>query len=102
MIIRREAGRIGTALASAVLLVAAVVQADAASAAGSSDVWAHSNFVATTVNHFDAKERGPDERAKMLKRVGITKFAYNWREPDVPKFDEEIEALKKNGVELYA
>ena len=84
----------------ALLLALVIVRAESAAAQAPYNLWAHSNLVATTVNHFDVKKRNPDERAKMLKSLGIAKFAYNWREPDVPKFDEEIAALKRNGIEL--
>jgi len=38
----------------------------------------------------------------MLKRLGFKSFAYDWRPKDIPTFDAEVEALKKNGVELVA
>src|SRR5262245_57146455 len=38
----------------------------------------------------------------MLKRVGFTRFAYDYRAEHVPTFDAEMEALKKQGIELTA
>ena len=51
---------------------------------------------------FDAKKRGPEERAEMLQRLGFKNFAYDWRPNDVPTFDTEVESLKKHGVNLVA
>ncbi len=61
-----------------------------------------SNLIAWCIVPFDAKHRGPEERAEMLRELGITKLAYDWREKDIPTFDAEVDALKKNGVELAA
>jgi sugar phosphate isomerase/epimerase len=66
------------------------------------NLWEHSNLFAWIVLHTDTRERGPEERAQMLKDLGFTKFAYNWRESDVPDFDREIEALQKHGIEITA
>ena len=38
----------------------------------------------------------------MLRKLGITKLAYDWREKDIPAFDAEVDALKRNGIELSA
>jgi sugar phosphate isomerase/epimerase len=38
----------------------------------------------------------------MLNRLGFRHFAYDWRDSDIPKFDEEIAALKRNGIDLLA
>src|SRR5262245_25533341 len=38
----------------------------------------------------------------MLKRVGFTRFAYDYRAEHVPTFDAEMEGLKKHGIELTA
>ena len=60
------------------------------------------NQIAWCVVPFDAKKRGPEERAAMLQRLGFSKFAYDWRAEHIPTFDAEIEALKKHGIELSA
>jgi sugar phosphate isomerase/epimerase len=64
--------------------------------------WARENLHAWCVVPFDAKGRGPEERAQMLARLGFRRFAYDWRPEHVPTFDEEIEALKRHGIELLA
>jgi sugar phosphate isomerase/epimerase len=60
------------------------------------------NLVAWCVVPFDEKKRGPEQRAEMLQRLGFKKFAYDWREKDVPTFDAEVEALQRHGVNLVA
>jgi sugar phosphate isomerase/epimerase len=60
------------------------------------------NLTAWCVVPFDAKKRGPEERAEMLQRLGFKNFAYDWRPKDVPTFDTEVEALNKHGINLVA
>src|SRR5579859_5822115 len=67
-----------------------------------SDLWAHDNLFAWCVVPFDARERGPEERAQMLKGLGFKRFAYDWRDNHVPTFDAEIDALQGQGIELLA
>jgi hypothetical protein len=38
----------------------------------------------------------------MLDKLGITKFAYDWREEHVSSFDEEMNTLKKHHIKLQA
>jgi len=63
-------------------------------------IYAKDNLIAWCIVPFDSKERGPEERAEMLNRLGITKLAYDWREEHVPSFDKEMETLKKNNIAL--
>lgn len=65
-------------------------------------LWSHDNLVAWCVVPFDAKRRGPEERAQMLARLGFKHFAYDWRDSDVPTFDAEIEALHAHDIDLLA
>ena len=37
----------------------------------------------------------------MLKKLGITKLAYDWRAEHVPTFDAECDAMKKHDIELH-
>jgi sugar phosphate isomerase/epimerase len=71
-------------------------------AAPVSSLWAHDNLAAWCVVPFDAKKRGPEERAEMLQRLGFKKFAYDWRGLNIPTFDAEIEAMQKHNIELIA
>ena len=60
------------------------------------------NLVAWCIVPFDAKKRGPEERAAMLERLGLRKYAYDWRAEHLPHFEEELDALKRHGIELTA
>ena len=51
---------------------------------------------------FDAKKRGPEERAAMLEKLGFKHFAYDYRAEHIPTFDAEIDALQRHGVSLDA
>ena len=65
-------------------------------------IFAHENLVAWCIVPFDAKHRGPEERAAMLARLGFKRFAYDWRDEHLPTFDAELDALKRHGIELTA
>ncbi len=71
-------------------------------AARERDVFSKDNLVAWCIVPFDARERGPEERAAMLQSLGITKLAYDWREKHIPTFDAELDALNKHGIRLQA
>src|SRR5438132_3325876 len=60
------------------------------------------NLVAWCIVPFDAKKRGPEERAAMLEKLGFKHFAYDYRAEHVPTFDAEVEALQRHGIELTA
>lgn len=79
---------------TALLFVAAVASAP--------DPFAASNLVAWCVVPFDAKKRTPDQRVALLKQLGFTKYAYDWRAEHLPTFDRECELLKEAGIELTA
>lgn len=65
-------------------------------------LFAKTNLVAWCIVPFDAKKRGPEERAVMLEKLGIEHFAYDYRAEHIPTFDAEIEALKRHHIELTA
>lgn len=66
------------------------------------DLFAHTNLLAWCLVPFDAKKRGPEERAAMLEQLGFKMFAYDYRAEHIPTWDAEVEALKKHGVQLTA
>ncbi|MEI6234425.1 MAG: TIM barrel protein [Planctomycetota bacterium] len=66
------------------------------------ELFARDNLVAWCIVPFDAKKRGPEERAAMLEKLGFKHFAYDWRGEHIPTFDAEIDALKKHNIELSA
>jgi sugar phosphate isomerase/epimerase len=64
------------------------------------DIYANNNLAAWCIVPFDSQHRGPEERAKMLQSLGITKLAYDWRAEHIPTFDEELNTLKKYHIKL--
>lgn len=70
--------------------------------APNAELFARENLVAWCIVPFDAKKRGPEERAAMLERLGIRQLAYDWRAEHVPTFDAELEALQRHGIKLTA
>ncbi|MEY4272703.1 MAG: hypothetical protein RL250_1569 [Verrucomicrobiota bacterium] len=58
------------------------------------------NLVAWCLVPFDAKKRGPEERAAMLESLGFKHFVYDYRAEHVKQWDDELIALKKHGIEL--
>lgn len=65
-------------------------------------MFAQDNLVAWCIVPFDAKKRGPAERAEMAKRLGFSKIAYDWRGRHVPTFEQEILEYEKRGIEFFA
>ena len=59
-------------------------------------------LVAWCIVPFDASKRTPEQRAVMLKELGLTRSAYDWRKEHIPTFEEEILAYKKHGIEFFA
>ena len=59
-------------------------------------------LVAWCIVPFDAEDRTPRERAEMLKSLGLSHFAYDYRREHIPSFREEIEALRAHGIALDA
>lgn len=66
------------------------------------EIFARSNLVAWCIVPFDAQKRGPEERAQMLERLGIHRFAYDWRTEHIPTFDEEIAACRRHKIDITA
>ena len=66
------------------------------------DIFETPNLVAWCIVPFDARKRGPEERAAMLEKMGLKRLAYDYRAEHVPQFDAEMDALKKHGIELTA
>ncbi len=95
--------RIGGALAKALI----GLQDEDSSAAESSKIKAGKNFrkenlVVWCIVPFDAKNRNPAERAKMVRELGLRRVAYDWRENHIPEFETEILEYEKNQIEFFA
>lgn len=69
---------------------------------GGEALFAKDNLVAWCIVPFDAAGRGPEARAQMLSRLGVTKVAYDWRDEHVASFEAEILAYRKYGLEYFA
>lgn len=76
--------------------------AAAADGLPASGLFSRTNLVAWCVVPFDAKKRGPEERAEMLKELGLRRLAYDYRAEHVPTFEREIETLARHQIELTA
>ena len=53
------------------------------------------NFVAWCIEPFDDRESSPDQRAEMLRRLGLRRYVYDYRAEHVPTLDAEMEAIQK-------
>ncbi len=60
------------------------------------------NLVAWCIVPFDEAKRTPEERSKMLKELGLTRCAYDWRAEHVASFEEEILQYRKHEIEFFA
>ncbi|NLX53911.1 MAG: hypothetical protein GXY58_02220 [Planctomycetaceae bacterium] len=89
-------------LTSLTCVVAALGSAGWAADPPTDSIFAKSNLAAWCIVPFDASRRGPEERAAMLQKLGLTKLAYDWRDEHVPTFEDEILALQKHGIEFFA
>lgn len=80
----------------------AVIAAEPPSAAAKRAPYARENLVAWCIVPFDAKKRGPAERAEMVQKLGLSKVAYDWRDEHVATFEQEILEYQKRGIEYFA
>ncbi len=95
-------GMPGAFLPAAVAQSAAAEPAPGSGAVAAAGLYDAANLVAWCVVPFDAKKRGPEERAAMLAGLGLKRLAYDWRPEHVPTFDEEVEAMRRHGIEMTA
>ncbi|MFZ0453746.1 MAG: hypothetical protein WAM24_08330 [Ignavibacteriaceae bacterium] len=51
---------------------------------------------------YDSKERTPEERIKMLKDLGFTSYAYDWREKHLNETVHELNLAKENRINIIA
>ena len=86
---------LGLVLGCGAWLTPAAARADAG-------LFARTNLVAWCIVPFDAKKRGPEERAQMLERLGLHRLAYDWRAEHIPTFDAEVAACQRHQIELTA
>ena len=53
-------------------------------------LFAESNLLAWCIVPYDSKKRTSEERALMLKELGITSLAYDMRDADLPNMETEV------------
>ncbi len=70
--------------------------------ASSTHLFDKENLLAWCIVPFDATGRSPEERADMLDELGISQFAYDYRDEHLPSFVEEISVLAAHRIELRA
>jgi sugar phosphate isomerase/epimerase len=94
--------RVWLVLVPGFVLALVVVSAPGVCPAAEPDLFARENLVAWCIVPFDAKKRGPEERAQMLDRLGFRRLAYDWRDEHIPTFDQEVETMKRHGIRVDA
>ncbi len=90
-----------TSMRKLILLAVFTVNCVSSQAADVS-LFARTNLVAWCIVPFDAKKRGPEERAAMMERLGFKHFAYDYRAEHIPQWDAELDALQRHGISLDA
>jgi sugar phosphate isomerase/epimerase len=60
------------------------------------------NFYAWCIVPFDSKNRTPEQRIEMLKQLGFTAYAYDWREHHLPEMAKELRLAAENGIQVTA
>lgn len=60
------------------------------------------NLIAWCIVPFDIKERTPQQRVDMLKELGFTNYAYDWRTKHLPEMASEWTLAKQNGIKVGA
>lgn len=64
--------------------------------------FASENLFAWCVVPFDNQNRNPQERIAMLKKLGFSRYAYDWRQSHLETFSDEIDQAEEQGVEIMA
>ena len=65
-------------------------------------LFSRDNLVAWCIVPFDASKRTPQQRSEMVRDLGLSRVAYDWRSEHVPSFEDEILQYKKHGIEFFA
>jgi hypothetical protein len=65
-------------------------------------LFAKNNLLAWCIVPYDSKKRSSEERALMLKELGITSIAYDMRDADLPNMENEFTTLKRYKINIKA
>jgi sugar phosphate isomerase/epimerase len=60
------------------------------------------NLMAWCIVPFDSQNRTPEQRIEMLKELGLSQYAYDWRHQHLDTFASEIAIAQKNHVNMSA
>jgi len=60
------------------------------------------NVYAWCIVPYDRLERSPEARIAMLQELGITQYAYDWRQEHLPQMAQELQWAKKQGVSVIS
>lgn len=60
------------------------------------------NLYAWCIVPFDNQHRTPTERIDMLKTLGFTSYAYDWRQEHLPEMATEFQLAKENNIHIEA
>ena len=60
------------------------------------------NYFAWCIVPFDNQHRTPEQRIAMLKEIGFTSYAYDWRQKHLPEMAHELELAEENGIHVQA
>ena len=69
---------------------------------GQESMLAPTNLLAWCIVPYDSLNRTPAERLAMLKRIGFTQYAWDWRQKHLKELPEEIKLSRESGVQLRA
>lgn len=64
------------------------------------DLFRAENLAAWCIVPFDDEARSPADRAAMMRSLGLSKYAYDYRAEHVPQFDDEMRAIRAKGIDL--
>lgn len=63
-------------------------------------LFSRDNLYAWCIVPYDSVHRSPEQRAAMLKEIGLTSLAWDWRAQHLPILKEEISTLAHDGISL--
>lgn len=65
-------------------------------------LFSRENLIAWCIVPYDKENRTPQQRAAMLKDLGIEALAWDWRAEHLAVMEDEIAVLKRNNIDLAA
>lgn len=60
------------------------------------------NYFAWCIVPFDSMKRTPEQRIEMLKDLGFSSYAYDWRQEHLPEMVKEIKIATENNIKINA